>query len=476
LDPGTLAEAIRFQEILHATVGRDRAAASIGIYPAEQLSGPIRYTMEPLPQVSFVPLDGDGEVSAAAFFREHPLAARYGALGRDGDRCLTLRDSEGTILSLPPILNARGAGEARVGDRVLLLEATGTRARSVYESLGLLVLVFAARGFVSSAVATQGPGAHRQDGRAILRSRALFLPRDLLDAVAGTEISARTVARLAREARLGIFPAARGWRIEAAPWRPDLLGPIDVVEEIVLAGGVRQEDALMAPSRTTGGRRPEVRFRRRFLPLLLGLGYQPLYHPVLTARSSIDRLPGLRAIRIANPPSAEFGAVRPNLLVSLLPALAANVRHGYPQRICEAGPVLQADAEAETGARTAHHVAAVLAADDAGFATAAALGEYLLRSIDVVGVRESADLPGTISGRAAQIHVAGVVVAELGEIHPHILGELKVVVPVTWAELDLTALWPLVEVPPSRAGDPTRSGVSRGAPHLGRRRSSRGSS
>ena len=33
LDEGTLAEAIRFQELLHATIGRDRRAASLGIYP-----------------------------------------------------------------------------------------------------------------------------------------------------------------------------------------------------------------------------------------------------------------------------------------------------------------------------------------------------------------------------------------------------------------------------------------------------------
>ena len=447
LDAGTLAEAIRFQEILHASVGRDRAAASLGIYPADKISGPIRYAMEPISQVSFVPLDGEAPMDAVTFFRSHPLAARYGAFGRDGDRCLTLRDANGTILSLPPVLNARGAGEARAGDRSLLLEATGTRARSVQESLSLLLLVFAARGFAVSAVATRGPGTYRLDGRAIYQPRTLSLPRDLLDSVLGIPLPGRDVVRFAGQARMSARATPGGWRVQAAPWRSDLLGPIDAVEEVVLARGVGPEDALVPPSRTLGGRRPEVHFRRRFLPLLLGLGYQPLYHPVLTSRSSIDRLPGLHAIRLSNAPSAEFGSLRPNLLVSLLQALEANVRYGYPQRICELGPILEPDARAEAGARTAYHVAAVLAADDAGFATSAALGEYLLRSIDVVGVRESAELPGTIPGRAAEIHVAGGVVAQMGELHPRILEELRVVVPAAWIELDLTALWPLIEAP-----------------------------
>ncbi|HUZ79802.1 MAG TPA: hypothetical protein VMV28_04205 [Thermoplasmata archaeon] len=468
LDAGTLAEAIRFQEVLHASVGRDRAAASLGIYPADGISGPIRYAMEPISQVSFVPLDGESPVDAATFFRSHPLAARYGAFGRDGDRCLTMRDANGTILSLPPVLNARGAGEARAGDRTLLLEATGTRARSVQESLSLLLLVFAARGFAVSAVATRGPGTYRLDGRTIYHPRALSLPRDLLDAVLGTPLPARDVVRFAGQARMSARAAPGGWRVQAAPWRSDLLGPIDAVEEVVLARGVGPADALVPPSRTLGGRRPEVHFRRKFLPLLLGLGYQPLYHPVLTSRSSIDRLPGLHAIRLSNAPSAEFGSLRPSLLVSLLQALGANVRYGYPQRICELGPVLEPDARAEAGARTAYHVAAVLAADGAGFATAAALGEYLLRSIDVVGVRESAELPGTIPGRAAEIHVAGGVVAQMGELHPRILEELRVVVPAAWIELDLTALWPLVEAPRTAGSRSVAAGPAPRKPGTGR--------
>ncbi|EQD45192.1 phenylalanyl-tRNA synthetase subunit beta, partial [mine drainage metagenome] len=58
LDDGTLAEAIRFQELLHATVGRDRRVASLGIYPLDRIEFPLRYACEPMDTVRFVPLDG----------------------------------------------------------------------------------------------------------------------------------------------------------------------------------------------------------------------------------------------------------------------------------------------------------------------------------------------------------------------------------------------------------------------------------
>jgi phenylalanyl-tRNA synthetase beta subunit len=86
----------------------------------------------------------------------------------------------------------------------------------------------------------------------------------------------------------------------------------------------------------------------------------------------------------------------------------------------------------------------IVAAEGAGFAEVAATVDYLLRTLDVGSVREPAELPGTIPGRAARVRVAGETVAELGELHPRLLVGLGVPVPVAWAEVDLTALGPLV--------------------------------
>jgi phenylalanyl-tRNA synthetase beta subunit len=124
--------------------------------------------------------------------------------------------------------------------------------------------------------------------------------------------------------------------------------------------------------------------------------------------------------------------------------LAHNTRHAYPQRFAEVAPVLVRDPAAEAGATTRYHAGLVIADESAGFADAAALVEYLLRRLDVAAVREPLELPATIPGRAARARLAGETVAEMGEVHPEILTALGVPVPVAWAELDLSALWPLV--------------------------------
>jgi phenylalanyl-tRNA synthetase beta chain len=444
LDAGLLAEAVRFQEILHATIGRGRRAASLGIYPVERLEFPVRYSLEPMGSVRFVPLDASEEVGAAEFFRDHPMASTYGPFGRLGEACLTLRDARGTILSLPPILNGRAAGEARVGDRDLLIEATGTRERSVAEAVGLLLVVFVAQGWTVTPVPVARPGRARSDGASLIGSHPVDLPSAVLRTLGGEGPTAAVVERRLAQARLGSRPHPGGWKVDAPPWRPDLLTAVDVAEDVLLADGVRPEDGLLPPSRTRGRLRRETVFRRRFAAALLGLGLAAPHTPLLVSESAVARVGGEAPLRLHNPVSAEFAFLRNRLLLSHLEVLAHNTRHGYPQRFGEVAPVVVASPGSETGGQTRYRAGLMIASDSAGFAEAAALVEYLLRTVDVAGAREPTEVPGITSGRAARVRIAGEVVAELGEVAPALLTGIGVPVPVAWAEVDLTVLWPLV--------------------------------
>jgi len=444
LDAGLLAEAVRFQELVHATIGRDRRAASLGIYPSERFEFPVRYSLEPLNAVQFVPLDGSEEVGAEPFFANHPMAATFGALGRSGDECLTLRGADGSILSLPPILNSRTAGEARVGDRELLIESTGTRDRSVLESVGLMIVPFVAQGWSVAPVPVHRPGGSDSDGASAIGPHAVELPTTVLTKLGGPALSATVVERRLAESRLAGHPHPHGWKVDAPPWRPDLGTAVDIAEDILLAEGIRPEDGLLPPSWTRGHLRHETKFRRRFSASLLGLGLAAPHTPVLVSESAVARVGGSRPLRLRNPVSAEFAYLRTRLLLSHLDVLAHNVRHGYPQRFGEVAPVIVAAPGSETGAETRYHAGVVIASDAAGFADAASIVDYLLRTVDVTGVREPAEIPGTIPGRAARVRVAGEAVAEMAELSPSVLSEVGVPVPVAWAEVDLTALWPLL--------------------------------
>jgi phenylalanyl-tRNA synthetase beta chain len=443
LDEGTLAEAIRFQELLHATIGRDRRAASLGIYPLERLEPPFRYALEAMASVRFVPLDESEEVDGQTFYDRHVMARRFGPLGRVEGACLTLRDSAGTVLSLPPVLNARAGGETRVGDRLLLLESTGTRARAVHDALGLLSVVFAGRGWSVSPVSITGPHAEVRDGTEIVRPRSVDLPSSVVRGLAGMAMTSAEVERCLARARLGVRPHSGGWRVEVPAWRPDLLTGVDVAEDVILSGGVRPQDGVLLPSPTRGRRRAESLFRGRVRRLLLGLGYAEPHTTVLVSDETVARTGGPPPIRLRNPVSTELAVLRDRMLLSHLEVLGRNTRHSYPQRFAEVGPVVVRAEAAEAGGETRYRAGLLLASDTAGFADVASVVDYVLRSVDMIAVREPADLAAAIPGRAARARVAGDVVAEMGEVHPRILEALGVPVPAAWAEVDLTGLWML---------------------------------
>lgn len=449
LDDGLLDEAVRYQELLHATVGGQRAWASLGIYPVEGVRPPVTYSLEPIEDVSFVPLDGDAAVGASAFFTSHPMAVQFGALGRSGDRCLTLRDAGGQVLSLPPVLNARPAGEAKPGASALLLESTGTRSARVADAVGLLAGVFAARGWSVQHVPVRSRTGAGPVGR-LDRLRRLRLSARELAHVTGMDITTADAAHLLGRARLDAHPSDRGVRVGVPPWRPDLLTPVDLVEDLTVARGLRPQDGSVPSSHLAGRRLPESGFHAEVEALILGLGFQPLHTPVLVGRDVVERTGRTGAIEVANPVSEQYSRIRDALLPSMVGALERNTRRAYPQRFGEVGPVVLRASEEESGAVTRMHAVLVVASEAAGFAEAAGLADYLMSRLGARGVREPVDVPGTIPGRAARLRLAGVAVGELGELTPRLLRASGVPVPAVFAELDLAALWPLFRRPAER--------------------------
>ena len=443
LDAALLAEAVRFQELLHATIGLDRRSASLGIYPLARLRAPISYRLAPVGGLRFTPLQAESEQSVAEFLAHHPYALKYGSHGRSGEEVLVLRDAAGVILSLPPILNSREAGEARPGDRTLLLESTGTRSARVEDAVGLLELPFLSRGWSVAPVAIeQADGA--RTGEELVRPSRVALDVATLARTGGLDLPEPEVLGALRSARLGAERTSGGYEVEVPPWRPDLGSAVDLAEEVLLARGVRTEERRLPPSRTRGRRLPDAPLRSAMRERLLGLGFVPLFSTVLQPAALVATLGRTAAIPLANPVSQELSHLRDALQLPLLAALGHNTRYGYPQRWSEVGPVVVPDRSAESGARTRERVGLLLAGDGAGFADGAALVDHLLRRAGVAGVREPAELPATIRGRAARLRIAGEPIAEIGEVAPEVLDALGVPVPAVWAEVDLTHLEPLL--------------------------------
>jgi phenylalanyl-tRNA synthetase beta chain len=127
-------------------------------------------------------------------------------------------------------------------------------------------------------------------------------------------------------------------------------------------------------------------------------------------------------------------------LPSLLMVLENNTHRSYPQDLAEIGLVAHEDAAEPTHVGESRHVAGVLARHDATYEDAKARLAALCRDFDADLVTPAIAHPSFIPGRAAAIEIDGERVGCVGEIHPEVLVEHDLELPVAAFEFALDAL------------------------------------
>lgn len=143
---------------------------------------------------------------------------------------------------------------------------------------------------------------------------------------------------------------------------------------------------------------------------------------------------------IKGPYSEDFTMLRTWVTPSLLMVLERNTHRAYPQDLAEIGFTAEVDESQNTGVTERRRVGAALASHDAGYEDAKARLQALCRKFDVDLETPPAEHPTFISGRTASVVIDGEEVGVIGEVHPKVLVEHDLEVPVAGFEFDLAAL------------------------------------
>ena len=274
-------------------------------------------------------------------------------------------------------------------------------------------------------------------------------------------------------------------------WRPDLVAPIDLIEEVARIGGYNDIPSLLPPAGSSNGLTPAQKRRRSVGRALAENGYVEVLSYPFVAPGTADALglppadPRRSAVRLTNPLSEEEPLLRTTLLGPLLGTLKRNIGRGrrdvalfeagtvfLPHLTSTAPPELGVDrrpSNAEWAAANAivpeqpWHLAVVLAGDiePAGWwgagraATWADAIEAARIAVAASGITENritvraAEQAPWHPGRCAAIVVDDVVIGHAGELHPAVLATLELPKRTSAAEIDLDALpdAPVVEAP-----------------------------
>ncbi|MDO3704255.1 phenylalanine--tRNA ligase subunit beta [Micromonospora sp. C28SCA-DRY-2] len=309
----------------------------------------------------------------------------------------------------------------------------------------------------------------------------------------------RGTDRLAEDPGEVGVPAGDGAALTVTPpsWRPDLLHPADLVEEVVRLDGYDRVPSVLPMAPAGRGLTWQQRRRRAVSRSLAERGYvEVLAHPFV-APELPDLLglpaddPRRRAVRLANPLSEEEPLLRTTLLGPLLGIVKRNLGRGLRDlALYEIGAVFQPrpgagrppamgvehrPTEAEFAAADAvlphqpRHVAVVLTGDvepagwwgagrAAGWADAIQAGRDVLAAADIPEHRievRAAEYAPWHPGRCAELLVDGEVVGHAGELHPAVVAALELPRRTSAMELDLDALPPAPVAPaPTVSGFP----------------------
>lgn len=274
------------------------------------------------------------------------------------------------------------------------------------------------------------------------------------------------------------FGVAADWNVTTPSWRPDVFGVPDLIEEVGRMKGfaalptlsVVKEGAVAKPAETVRGQK--VRKARH---ALAAQGLQECITWSFMADDLAEKFganDGQQAARLklVNAISSELVQMRPSILPNLIEACGRNMDRGFGNAaLFEIGPVFKdvtpdAQPVVATGVRfgamgdkhwSGAHAARVVDVYDAK--------ADAQRAIEAAGgpsgnLQVSRDAPSYYHpGRSGALRLGAKVIAYFGEIHPALLDEMKVSVPVVGFEVFIenipepkkkgTAL-PLVELSP----------------------------
>ena len=459
LDEEALESLIQLQEKLHATMGRKRAKGAIGIHDLTMLKGTaategnptIRYVGVEPDEDRFVPLDSDQEMTPADVLEQHQTGQTYADLVSEYDRYPAIYDSIG-LFSFPPVINGRRT-EVSTDSRDLFVEMTGTDQWTIDKMLNIVCYALSARGATLEEVTVEYPD--HEVVRPDLSMKTKTVAHDRIETILGIGLDPDEVIDLAERSGLKAEKEENEdgnlvYEVTIPPYRVDVLHPLDVIDDLGRAYGFNELEPRYPDVGTVGGRHERSRLENAARTQLVGLGFEDLlnFH-MISEGENFDRLeivPGEdvygagEPATIKEPYSEDFTMLRTWVMPSLLMVLERNTHRSYPQNLAEIGFAAEVDERENTGVAEGRRVGAVLASHEAGYKDAKARLQTLTRNFDVDLETPPTDHPTFISGRTAAVVIDGEEVGVIGEVHPKVLVEHDLEVPVSAFEFDLEAL------------------------------------
>lgn len=442
LNDEKIKELIEVQEKLHVTIGRRRKKAAIGIYPLEKIKLPIVFKAVEPDQIRFTPLEAEREMSGLEILQKHPTGKEYAHLLAGKIKFPVFADANNEILSMPPIINSQLTGKVTEKTKDVFVECSGFDLEILKLCLNILVTVMAEMGGKIYQMEISY-GLRSKEITPNLEPRKMKLSLENANKLLGLELKEKEVKQLLERMEYN-YVQVKSPAVEIPAWRTDILHEVDLIEDIAIAYGYENFVPEIPEISTVGQSNPKEIFKRKIAEILSGTeALETSNYHLTNKKDQTDKMnlsdKKTDFVELAES-KTDYNELRENLTHYALKNLSENIDAEYPQKIFETGRVFKL-----VDGKVIEKEMLCLATTPGNFTEIKQVLEYLFRMIgknkDIKELEPSASTQTEerpdwfIEGRTEQINLKGKPIGFLGEIHPKILKNWKIKMPVALFEI-----------------------------------------
>ncbi len=424
-------EIIEVQEKLHFTFGRKRKKVAIGIYPLEKIKPPIKLTALEPDKIKFIPLDSAREMSGLQILQQHPTGRDYSHLLAGKTKFPIFVDSENNILSMPPIINSQLTGKITENTKDVFVECSGFDFALLQKCINI----------ISTTLADMGGKIYQMEIKPLKKITPDFTPEKMklslenTNKLLGLKLNEKQIKELIE--KMG-YNYNKG-EVEIPSWRADILHEVDLIEDVAIAYGYENFVPEIPEISTIGKENQKEITKRKIAEILSGLNMLEVsnYHLAKIkdqfTKMGVPEKKEKDFIEIEES-KTDYNILRKDLSHCMLKILSENIDSDYPQKIFETGKIF--DIKSEKISEKENFAFAVAPGN---FTEAKQILGYLANMLNIkIELAEADNHPQYfIDGRIAEIKLKNKAIGFFGEIHPKILKNWKIKMPVALCEIEL---------------------------------------
>ncbi len=439
-DNDKIKEVIQIQEKLHVTYGRNRRKVALGIYPFEKIKTPIRFMAMKPEDIKFQPLEFPHVINGRQILSQHPTGREYSHLLEGYEKYPIFIDANNKVLSMPPIINSHDTGKITEKTKDVFIECSGFDFNTLKKCLNMVVTALADIGGEIYSMEL-----HYGNEKVLtpnLEHEIMKLEPKYVNKILGMDLKEKDIKKYLE--RMGY--SYNNKKVLIPSYRADVLHPIDLVEDVAIAYGFENFKEEIPIISTIGEEKEFERFKTKIADFMVGFNLfeTNTYNLINKVDQTTNCNLNLDTVEIANS-KTEYNSLRGWIIPSLLRVLRENKHNEYPQRIFEIGTTFKKNIQEETNVEENSRLAVLLCHRKADYTEIKQILDSLLTSLKLKYNIEETEHGSFIPGRVGRVIVNGKKVAYIGEVHPQVLANFELDMPVAAFELNISELFEILK-------------------------------